>query len=118
DLRPADVSFNGEVVGERVPVAAGRIDRVVIPVDGKATDQIVAVKTGEFALLDGRWRLDARFTADDRLATVRVQPEGVPIQALLDLLDAPVEMPGELAANVEARLPELDLDQIEVGGSW
>lgn len=118
DLRPADVSFNGEVVGERVPVAAGRIDRVVIPVDGKATDQIVAVKTGEFALLDGRWRLDARFTADDRLATVHVQPEGVPIQALLDLLDAPVEMPGELAANVEARLPELDLDQIEVGGSW
>ncbi|HYE03329.1 MAG TPA: hypothetical protein VD963_08855 [Phycisphaerales bacterium] len=117
-IEPVALEVSGAVLGRRVRAGEAAVENLDIPFDGRvgarwATD----VATEPFALLGGRWRLRAGYDPDVEAAQASVVAEEVPLDRLVGVAGAPLDVAGAMWADVGLRLPDLDPDKLEVDGA-
>lgn len=118
DASPLDLRLSGQLEARDVAVARSAIPYTVVPLAGRITEQLVTIQSEPFRLLEGEWEVGAQVRTREQLLTLRLGAGALPLQQVLDLFETPVEVGGELSAEIEAKLPGFDPEQLELSGNW
>lgn len=91
---------------------------VVVPWRSELDDQRINLETDAFALLNGKWTATGRYDFETERAAMTLQSTGAAVDHLVTLIDAPIEMRGELDLDSSLEITRFDPETLMVEGTW
>jgi hypothetical protein len=107
DLHASEVSWNGQP-----------LEDLALPLRGVVNADLATFESAAFPLLDGWWQLQARYDARANFAEARLNGQGASVGRIVRFIDAPLDLSGTFAADVQLQLPQLNVDAVQVQGDW
>lgn len=115
---PIRLEARGELIAEGIRIAQGTLEPVRVRALALVDPSGARMETETFPLLGGDWKLAARYLRDQNLATAHLDARGVLLDEGVRLFLPSLIVAGELGASVDIQVPELDMQRLEVDGTW
>ncbi len=118
DVQPLTLFAQGDTVITNLKVGDGRIEQLTIPVNAALTPDATRWQVQINDLFSGQASVQGEYRPSTQTIIAHVDAVNVLVQQALDLVGAPIDAEGALAAQFTANIPNFDLTKAHLDGNW
>jgi len=117
-INPVEFTLDGRVAVESLVLAGREFLPMDVAWSGTMTADRLDVQTPQLKVFGGLWSAEAEYERAGNRVRVRARSRDCSLARLIELVQIPVSMSGDIAAEVTIDLPEFDLQRLSVDGAW
>jgi len=117
-VAPLDIAYDGQLSVFEFPVGERMVHELTLPWSGVVGEASATFRGEEFPLFGGRWTLSGDLDYDPQNLIIHLDGGGVPVSELLAIVEVPLRMDGVVAADIDMRVPGLEMSAMQIDGDW